>query len=262
MVPKAIPFGIVFLLLASVAWGHDTLSIQSVLTAFEKASHSSKMEYEQAADNLNFRLQQIDRELTIQAQKVSNADLMVRLLMEKIELKEELEALEVNLELDMTKLRYQKGLELVRMLYEKVLGLDHHFSSLKTYQNVSALSNPNSFPEFQEGQEQLKQRLKKDNNLNLPGILNTNPYLSSTVSIITSFIGAGGTKEREDELENISCIIDFTARMNSELTTIYYETEFLRGSNQALKAECIKLFEDYTEVIKYYTALDVCRRED
>ena len=259
---KAIQLGVLFLFFAGIARGYDTLSIQSVLTKFEKASHASRIQFDIAFDKLSLRLNQIDRALTLEAQRPANADVLVRLLMEKIELKEELKKLEVSLELDMTKLRYQKGMELIRMLYEKILGLDHHFSSLKTHQNVNALSNPNSFPEFQEGQEQLKKRLRKDNSLNLPGILNTNPYLSSTVSIISSFIGSGGTKERETDLENISCIIDFTARMNSELSTIYYETEFLRESNATLKEECIQLFEDYTKVIKYYSQLDVCRRED
>jgi len=243
--------------------GNDSLTITGILSEFQVAYAQTATQFERAFETLSSDLRTTDQQIqALQSHAESNTAELVRLLIHKIEIKEELEKLENSLELDITKLRFKKGLELIRMLYEKILALDHHFSSLQTYQNVVALSNPNAFPEFQRSQEVLQQRLKKDNMIKLPGILNSNPYLSSTVSIISSFIGGGQTQERENDLDNIACIIDFTARMNSELTTIYYETEFLKESNIALKEECLELFKDYTKVIKYYTELDVCRRED
>lgn len=53
-------------------------------------------------------------------------------------------------ELIVLKDRYRKSIELIKFLYEKILGLDHHFSSLQTHQNVQQLSNPHHYPEFQE----------------------------------------------------------------------------------------------------------------
>ncbi|MCG8328917.1 MAG: hypothetical protein MI974_14590 [Chitinophagales bacterium] len=186
----------------------------------------------------------------------------VKTLNRKVELIEKIKYEEEVLGVELTKLRYKKGLEIIRLLYEKVLGLDHHFSSLQTYQNITSLSNPNAYPEYQNSKAVLERQLKKENSLQLPLLLETNPYLSPAFSLITSVLGTGNKMQRENELDNISCILDFTARMNSELATIYYETEYLRESNVTLKEECVDLFEEYVEVVRYHTPLDVCRRED
>lgn len=186
----------------------------------------------------------------------------VRLLNRKIELMERLDVMEELMGVELTRLRYKKGLELIRLLYEKVLGLDHHFSSMQTYQNIISLSNPNAYPEFQRSKLALQKRLKKENALRLPDVLESNPYLSPAFSLITSVLGSGQATEREEELGDVSCILDFTARMNSELSTIYYETEYLRESNATLKEECLNLFAEYVGVVGYHTALNVCRRED
>ena len=89
-----------------------------------------------------------------------------------------------------------------------------------------------------------------------------NPYLSTTFSLVASVIGGGSSKDREADLNEIACILDFTASMNSELSTIFYETEFLKANNFSLKSECLDLFVDYTKVIGYFTTLDKCRKED
>ena len=75
-------------------------------------------------------------------------------------------------------------------------------------------------------------------------------------------MGDGEPKEKEKDLEKISCILDFSVRMNADLNTIYYETEFLKASNTSLKEECNKLFRDYAKIIGYRTPLDDCRQED
>jgi uncharacterized protein YggL (DUF469 family) len=186
----------------------------------------------------------------------------MQLLHNRMTLMEAMKREEELLGVELTKLRYKKGLDLIRLLYEKVLGLDHHFSSIQTYQNIMSLSNPNAYPEFQRSKALVEKRLKKENQLQLPNILESNPYLSPAFSLITSVLAAGNTREKENELENISCILDFTARMNSELATIYYETAFLKESNESLKEACIHLFEEYVGVIDYHTPLDICRRED
>ena len=85
--------------------------------------------------------------------------------MEKMEIQEEITKAERKLEIGLDKARYRKGLELIKLMYEKILGLDHHFHSLQTYQNVIQLSNPNAYPEFQQAKELLENRLKKKNNI-------------------------------------------------------------------------------------------------
>jgi len=83
-----------------------------------------------------------------------------------------------------------------------------------------------------------------------------------TYTLVASVLGGGDKKNREKDLNQVACILDFTVRMNADLHLIYYETEFLKESNRALKAECIELFKDYAKVVGYHTSLLECRKED
>jgi len=183
-------------------------------------------------------------------------------LLELRKLEKELAAKETDFQLELSKVRYRKGIDLIKMIYEKILGLDHHFTSLHTYQNVAMLSNPHAFPEFQKDEELIASRLGKRHSVNLPSLLETNPFVSMTFSLMGAVIGRGKPVNRENELEQIACILDFTVRMNSDLNIIYYETEFLKESNRALKKECMELFKDYVKTIGYHTPLITCRKED
>ncbi len=187
---------------------------------------------------------------------------LVKSMLIKDQLEEKIEAEEREFQIELSKIRYQKGIDFIKMIYEKTLGLDHHFTSLQTYHNVALLSNPNMFPEFQKAKEIIKSGLGKKQNVQLPDIFDSNPYVSLIFSLIGSFLGNGDKSKREDELNQIACILDFTVRMNADLNIIYYETEFLKESNRALKEECILLFKEYTEVIGYKTSLTRCRNED
>ncbi|MCB0569101.1 MAG: hypothetical protein KDC66_05035 [Phaeodactylibacter sp.] len=246
-------------LLALSAAHADTTSVQEILYGLNTGIQEQWASYERQTLAINTELQAIDSAF---ADRKLELEEYIMLLNRKMSLLEEKSIAEEFLGVELTKIRYKKGLELIRLLYEKVLGLDHHFSTLQTYQDIMMLSNPNAYPEFQRSKSLLEKRLKKENALQLPGILNSNPYLSTTFSLITSLIGSGDTSEREKELSEVSCILDFTARMYSELSTIYYETEYLKQNNLALKEDCITLFADYVGVIGYHTPLDICRKQD
>ncbi|MCB0617762.1 MAG: hypothetical protein KDC43_12635 [Saprospiraceae bacterium] len=165
-------------------------------------------------------------------------------------------------DLSLLKVRYQKGIDLIKLLYEKVLALDHHFHGMQIYQQVMFLSNPNAYPAFQKTRNLMEENLRKKQSLRLPGILLSNPYLSAAFSLIASFVGDGEIKQRQTEFDEISCILDFTVRMNAELQIIHHETEYLRSANQQLKLECEQLFADYVKVVDYLVDLETCRRED
>jgi hypothetical protein len=165
-------------------------------------------------------------------------------------------------ELLMLKTRYKKGIEIIKIIYEKLLALDHHFTGMQTYQNVMLLSNPTTYPDFQKAKTVMEGKMKKGFSLKMPAILNTNPYLSGAFTIVSSLLGEGDTKEKEKDLDKISCILDFTVRMTNDLALIYHETEYLKASNGGLKKDCEKLFEDYTKVIGYIVSIDKCRKTD
>lgn len=218
-----------------------------------------KNNYSQKMDALELKFKAVN--FLLKNPKATDRQIM-NAWMQKMALKDDLTRTERTLQIGLDKVRYRKGLELIKLMYEKILGLDHHFHSLQTYQNVMQLSNPNAYPEFQATKDVLNERLKKKSAIKLPALLDSNPFLSASFSLVASVMGDGEPKEKEKDLEKISCILDFSVRMNADLNTIYYETEFLKASNTSLKEECNKLFRDYAKIIGYRTPLDDCRQED
>ncbi len=180
----------------------------------------------------------------------------------KMELRDKIDILDGMYQLNMAKARYRKGMELIKLMYEKILGLDHHFHSVKTYNNIAQMTNPNAYPAYQESKEDIEKRLKKDFNIRMPNLLATNPLMSATFSLMAAFVGEGEPRKKEKDLEEVACILDFTVRMFADLNLIYYETEFLKESNNNLKTDCLKLFKDYAKIIGYKVELDVCRADD
>ncbi len=160
------------------------------------------------------------------------------------------------------KIRYLKGLSIIKLLYEKVLGLDHHFSSLVTFNEINKISNPNNYPEFERVKDLIKQKTDKKKRLKLTNLLGQNMYTSTIDMFIGLFNSDASPKEKEVELQNVQCILDFTLRMNNDLKTIYFETSFLQKSNEKVMRNIEQLFVAYTKPIGYHTSLKQCRAND
>ena len=165
-------------------------------------------------------------------------------------------------ELELLHLRYKRGLGLIKLLYEKVLSLDHHFTGMRTFQNIFRLSNPNAYPEFRESRKIFEEGLRKKTPLKLPGVLEGNAFVSTTFSIISSLLSENHTKNTEENLNEIACILDFTLEMNDDLSLIKFETAYLQGTNKSLIETCEQLFSEYVKVIDYHVPLNTCRKED
>lgn len=234
-------------------------SIAHLIQITEQELHVLQQDFFQKSSCLLDHLEKVNYQLLLSRAGASN---YIALLEEKVQLQDELRLAEADFQLQMLKTRYVKGMELIKLLYEKVLALDHHFTSLQTVQNVTMLSNPNNFPEFQKNKEILEERLKKKSGVTLPALLQNNVYLSASFSLVSALFGEGDVAQKEKDLEQISCILDFTLRMNNDLNTIFYETEYLRQNNEALKGDCISLFSDYTKPVSYLVNLDNCRKQD
>ncbi len=197
----------------------------------------------------------------IRSEKLSQEE-QLDLLLKKMELDEELELLASKTKLELTSRRYKKGLEIIRLLYEKIMGMDHHFSSMKSFQDIAMLSNPNSYAGIQDLQDKLNKKASKKSRLPLPEILQSNPIISATHSLLGIMNTEGDPSTKKQELEDVSCILDFTVRMNNDLKVVSFEKEFLRKGNNDLLEECIQLFEEYTRAIGYKVPIDKCRQHD
>lgn len=191
-----------------------------------------------------------------------NIEKKVDFLIAKDLLKTQLEKLKMKNVSDISKIRYIKGLQIIKILYEKILGLDHHFTTVRTFSEISKMANPNQYPEFEKVNEFLKTKRDKKNSLDLSEILVANPIVS-IVSTFSNILASNLSKDEKDiELTKIECILDFTLRMQNDLNTIYYDTAFLQTSNETVKSDLETLFKDYTKPIGYNVTIKDCRNQD
>lgn len=192
----------------------------------------------------------------------STTETKLNYLLKKDRLKEELQKLKLDNASDISRIRYLKGLQIIRILYEKVLSLDHHFASVRTFSEINKIANPNQYPEFTKVKELVQSKRDKKQSFDLTSVLGTNTIVS-VVNTFSNMLVSGLTKEeKETELKNIECIIDFTLRMQGDLNTIYFETAYLQKSNEKIKEDIEILFRDYTKPIDYLVSLEQCRSND
>ncbi|MFN5774286.1 hypothetical protein, partial [Flavobacterium sp.] len=214
--------------------------------------------YELLVDDKHHQLKLLDEALSVAYSSEQKIDLLV----EKEKIKSELKLLMTTTAGEISKIRYLKGLQIIKILYEKVLSLDHHFASVRTLNEINKISNPNQYPEFEKLKELIASKKDKKTGVDLTSILGTNTIVS-LVQTFTNMMGSSLTKEeKERELGNVECIIDFTVRMQNDLNTIYFETAFLQTSNEKIKQEIELLFKDYTKPIGYLASLESCRKND
>lgn len=202
------------------------------------------------------------RSVSQQLHTARSSDAKLTLLLRKDAVKEQIALLCVANNNEISKIRYLKGLHVIKSLYEKVLGLDHHFASVRTFNEINRISNPNQYPEYTKLKEVVAAKKDKKFAVDLTSVLGSNSIVS-LVQTFTNMIGSALTKEeKEKELASVECILDFTLRMQNDLNTIYFETAFLQTSNNKVKEDIETLFRDYTKPIGYMPSLEDCRKND
>ncbi|WP_298221516.1 hypothetical protein [Flavobacterium sp.] len=186
----------------------------------------------------------------------------VDLLVQKDQIQDQIQVLKRENANDVAKIRYLKGLQIIKILYEKVLGLDHHFASVRTFNEISKIANPNQYPEYTKLKELVASKRDKKNAFELSALLAGNP-IASVVQTFTGMVTSSLSKEeKEKELAKVECILDFTLRMQNDLNTIYFETAFLQNNNEKVKQDIEVLFKEYTKPIGYSASLENCRTND
>lgn len=194
--------------------------------------------------------------------KATTTENKLNYLLAKDKLKDELAKLKLDSASDISKIRYIKGLQIIKILYEKVLSLDHHFASVRTFSEISKIANPNQYPEFDKVKNLVKEKRDKKQGFDLTAVLGTNT-IASVINTFSNMMVSGLSKEeKEAELAKIDCILDFTLRMQTDLNTIYFETAYLQSSNESIKQDIETLFKDYTKSLNYIVSLSECRNND
>ena len=227
---------------------NDTLAARLVLTEAEQELELTMARYETAYRAI------LSRPLRGRAGSRKN-------IQDRLQRTQSLQRLERELTISVAKIRYKKGLEVIKLLHEKVLSLDHHFSSLETFQSINRITNPNSYPEFVKFKESLA---KQSDNRSAPllqsPVVSNNLYLSAIGSLV-SLVDNRRSKSAVPD-EGVECILDFTLTTYNSLKTVYYETEFIQNSVEDLKIDVTELFEQYVATVDYNVPLKKCRKED
>lgn len=216
--------------------------------------------YETASEPLRKRLCEVN--LALRDSANNKAACGFQLVWERLQLEDALRSMQADHELKSTKLRYRKGVEIIKMLYEKILSMDHHFSSLKAQQELQNISNPHNYPEFKASIGAMEEKVKRKFNFSLPQLLQGNPFLSATFSMLGMMISGVDDKEKKESQDKVACILDFTVRMYNDLNVIYYETGYLSDANLTLKKDCEALFSDCSRQVGYTITLEGCRQSD
>ncbi|MBT8252820.1 MAG: hypothetical protein KJN68_02530 [Bacteroidia bacterium] len=212
---------------------------------------------------LKLRIQNELRQLSNQLKRSSTPDEQLKILVKKDQLRNIFQSLIFNQQNELIRVRYLKGLEVIKILYEKIIALDHHFSSMITFNEMNSISNPNNYREFGEIKELLKSSNKRKMGFELGDILNDNIYTSILHTFISLFTSTESSKtKKEQNLKKIECILDFSLKMHSDLNTIYFESSFLKKSNDNTLEKLNNLFLDYIKPIKYKLTLSQCRNTD
>ena len=229
----------------------------TVITLMGKECKIIQDRYKLKLNTINDSLQFIKQKLHIEKGIEEKLDLLIQ----KDNLKERAEKLEDDYNSDVSKIRYLKGLELIKILYDKVLGLDHHFASVRTFSEINKISNPNNYPEFGKLKDILKDK-KDKKSFDLTSLLGSN-IVASVVNIFSSLQSSSFSKEeKEKEMQSVECILDFTLRMHNDLNLIYFETSYLQAANEEIKKDIEMMFKDYTKPIGYIATLPDCRSND
>ena len=235
------------------------ITIEELVAEMNIEIKSVKDTYETQYIKLYNQLTKIDTQL----RNTIILEQQVTLLIQKDEIKRQLEFNNLSELSEISKVRYLKGLQIIKILYEKTLTLDHHFASVATFNEINNLSNPNHYPEFLKMKDYISNRQNRKEGFGLTSILGENIYTSVMHSFVSLFTNSNTSKkEKEENLKDVECILDFTLRMHSDLNTIFFETAFLQKSNENIIQELEQLFVDYTKPIKYNLPLKECRNND
>ena len=249
-------FGFQYSFSHTIFYNNDK-EIEQLLTELSAEINTTKKYYDSLKEDIYNGI----NVASLNMQKVVGLEEKVNWLLVKDKLQTKLQKLQYEEEKNITKIRYLKGLSIIKILYEKVLSLDHHFSSMATFNEINKISNPNNYPEFIEVKDLVKSKTKKKG-FNLSQLLGKNIYTGTIDMFLNLFNSDASAQQKQTEIKKIECILDFTLRMNNDLNTIYFETAFLQQSNNKIMQDLEQLFKDYTKPIKYTTSLKESRAND
>lgn len=240
-------------LLAHVASAQfDTLKLEKF--SEQITSIDEKFQKEQA--ELLANIEKINKELAeLKSNGTSTENLLKRV--EAIEKKQEnfeaVDASEKHQEIEKLKVRYEAGLSVMKDIIEYLKTLKSQYSNLNFQSSYLNLGNPNTYPTYKSNVTYLKEKLVKKG-LTLPDIDLKNPILNTVYTVTRSIVSdQPGKAEKTNDL---TCILDFTTRANSELTIVNYDIQYLENTLIKMITAYKTQFQEYASIVGYKGTFD------
>ncbi len=241
------------------------LSILSVLIAtltFAQFDYDKLSQYSIAIDNIkgeiekqddNFDLFMLDYEdeiddLDYEDNPLGALTKRVELLESKQEKFEEVTQMKETISVDVTQIRYQVGLLVIKDMIEYLSTLQSQFASLDFQRSYADLSNPNTFPTFQQNVEHITEKsLRKE--FTLPDMSMGNAFLNTVYFLTRSIVS--DRKDKHSITQETLCILDFTSQASCNLPIISFDLQFLSYELEKMTHDFNTLFNEYTAQVGY-----------
>lgn len=174
-------------------------------------------------------------------------------LEKKLESLDQLDKVTATKDVELVKVRYEAGLLVIKDIIELLKALKSQYSSLNFQQSYNQLSNPNNYSEYQQNLDFLKKKLVKGG-LSLPDLNLNNAFLNVAYSIARSVVS--GQSDKDNKINELVCILDFSSRANQELSSVNTDLQYLQFALDKMLINYKELFSNYTSIVGYKRAFE------
>ena len=213
------------------------------LNKFENKIVEIETKFDQEQSNLISEIETLNNQLS--SLNSSQLTLRVEALEQKQENIEKLQVSQQNKEIEIYKTKYSVGVLIIKDIIQSIEKLKSQYDAVSFNDSYKDLSNPNNYSQYSDNLDFLQKKLVKKG-LTLPKLDIPNPFLSTVYGIAQGLVSKQDNKD--DKINDINCILNFTSRASQELNIVKYDLIYLQQSID-------KMISDYNEIFKSYTSL-------
>lgn len=151
------------------------------------------------------------------------------------------------------KLKYKTAIAITQKIIQEAGKLEVLYRTLEIYSDFAQNANPTNYDSFENNLERIKGG-KFKSRIELPDIEISNPYISIAYSLIGGIFSKN--KDRQEAIENMTCVIDYTMNFKTDLRSIDNTIKYLAASSMNLKEEGYSIFTILSTHIDYSHSYD------
>jgi len=172
----------------------------------------------------------------------------VGVLEKKQSILDSLKVNEQNKEVLVYETKYKAGVLIIKDIIESLKALKSQYEAVKFNNSYQELTNPNKYTKYNQNLNFLKKKLVKKG-LTLPELNLGNSVLNSVYAITRGIVSC--QKDKDENIQQLYCILDFTSSASQELTIVKYDLKYLEFSIDKMLLNYENLFQSYTSLVGY-----------